>query len=77
MILVKVELHPFGEEKNKVELARGFIYNTGGTREEGNYNYTFTEVKDISLGKPRTISGEITKHPRLSSVFSLIKKCLG
>lgn len=38
MIVIKVELWPFGSEANKRELVRGYVSNDGtGTKQIGNY----------------------------------------
>lgn len=60
MLVVKVELWPFGDESRMKELARGFIWNDAtGTSTRGNYQFV---LKDGRGRKWKT--GTVTDFPR-------------
>lgn len=72
MIVIKVELWPYGFEKNKKLLGYGVITNDGtGTKERGNYKAAF------KYGDRTVIQSTVENFPRLrNNVWDLIKKAL-
>ena len=84
MVVVKIELWPFGSPDNKRELGRMYIANIGGDRERGDYQVAVcrkgtTEVPDPILpgGRKPTRQGQVTNYPRISlPVWSLISRAL-
>jgi hypothetical protein len=72
MLVIKIELWPFGSEENKREICRGVIGNTGkGDHETGEYVY-FLKDKGEFYKK-----GEVKDFPRLKkNAWDLLKKCL-
>ncbi len=74
MIVIKVELWPFGYEEKKRELGRMHIANVGGSATRGDY-----KVKVMRKGTERTVQreGEVTNYPRQSySVWRLVQRAL-
>lgn len=72
MIVVKVELWPYGEESAAVELERMTIANDGtGTREIGNYN-----VQANRRGK-NVRKGRVCGEPRFKhSIWRLVARAV-
>lgn len=76
MLVIKIELWPFGDEKKKSVIAQAVVANVGGTAELGNY-----EVYE-GLSHPKELTklehdAEVLAHERLNApVFSLIRKAL-
>lgn len=81
MIVVKIELWPYGNEARKQEIGRTYIYNVGGTQERGNYagfvcrKGVFEPFEKAKLVATRTL--EVKDYPRLSyNVWRLISRSL-
>lgn len=73
MIIIKVEIWPFGDESAAREIARGKIINDGtGNKELGNYNAEFYEWP----WQGPVLGDRVEGHYRKSSVWLLIKKAL-
>jgi hypothetical protein len=77
MIKVPIELHPYGEEKNKSEINALYIANAGGHIESDGlsvctYHYWMGRDPRVKWSKP---DGEI-EMIREEGVFSLVQKCL-
>lgn len=87
MIVVKVELWPYGHESEAKELSRMYIANTGGTKDRGNYKVAVMRKGSVNPPWPHSGHlGEIAKpirscdvenHPRLSAhVLVLVQTAL-
>lgn len=71
MLVIKVELWPFGDESRKKEIATAEIWNTGtGTLERGNYDSSF-----FSEGHGE-FSAQLNDHDRTENVWKLISKLI-
>lgn len=71
MIVVKVEIWPFGDGKSRREIGRMRIANDGsGTMGIGNYRFTIDPLTD------RTVSGSVCSHQRSRGVWELLRACL-
>ena len=71
MIVIKIELWPFGDKSRKETIGEACIINTGfGTKNRGTYTYHIQ-------WKRKTIVGIIYKFPRLSkTVWHLLGRIL-
>lgn len=86
MIVIKVELWPFGKEEKKREIARTYIHNDGtGTNDSGNYKVRVCRNKyksDKGYEYPSkdqiyTRLGEVNNYPRsLLNVWQLVIRSL-
>lgn len=71
MIVVKVEIWPFGEESEAKEIGRMKIANDGtGSLGLGNYFFTINPQTD------NEVRGEVRNHQRQRGVWVLLQKCL-
>lgn len=66
MVVVKIELWPFGSEDRKRELGRAFIWNTGkGSSTRGEYKFQLLKKgKEYVMNKNVWKEGEIKDFPR-------------
>lgn len=74
MVVIKVELWPYGDESKKRTLATGAIANDGTSDDNryGNYNF------DFSLPDGKHMVGEVKGYSRVKhSIWQLIKMALG
>jgi len=85
MIVVKIELWPFGNESKSRELGRAYIANDGtGDLERGNYTVAVCRKGSKRVPRPidpqgpnATRGAKIFDYPRLSySVWRLITRSL-
>ena len=81
MLVVTVELWPFGIKSERKELATMVIANDGtGDVERGNYNVRrFIPgefAKSYEARKFGEIEANVKDHPRFSSVWLLVRKAL-
>jgi len=86
MLVVRIELWPFGDEKEKREIGRTYIYNDGkGSQHRGNYKVRVSrkdklepeERRDIVEGKGFARIGSVTDYPRTSyNVWRLVLRAL-
>lgn len=82
MIVVKIELWPWGNEERMREIGRMFIANTGQDRVPDRGDYTGAVSMDCPSpvdpeGPSPTRSGEVKDYPRLSyNVWRLITRML-
>lgn len=85
MIVVKIEIWPFGSESNKREAGRMYLFNDGtGTEKRGNYNVRVCrkgkyepDREMIHEGKGCTRTGKVSNYPRISyNIWRLITKAL-
>jgi hypothetical protein len=80
MLVIKVELWPYGDSDERVTLATGAIVNDGtGTATKGNYKAVFAEGdKDpLALYVDSYTKGMVWHHPRMTApVWSLVMKAL-
>lgn len=71
MLVVKIEIWPYGDEKAKREIANAKIWNTGtGTIEKGNYDSIF--ISDLH-GEFRA---NLKNHDRSLNVWKLVQKLI-
>lgn len=71
MLIVKVELWPFGNEDEKEEIASAKIWNTGtGTLKSGNYNSIFNSNLHGQF------SSQLNNHNRNKNVWNLISNLI-
>jgi hypothetical protein len=77
MIVVKLEMWPFGDESKAYPLGRTYIWNKGsGTQERGDYGVAVAKKGGVDRMNPLR-SGTIENYPRLSySVWRLIIRAL-
>lgn len=77
MIVVKIELWPYGSEEHAVSLGRSYIWNDGnGSKDRGNYGVSVCKKGSIDRTKPLR-TGFVTDYPRLSyNVWRLIIRAL-
>lgn len=70
MIVVKVELWPFGREDKAEEIGRTYIANIGGTTERGDYDVAMCRRGTKAI--PRFFAGvhhmDPEKHPTATRV---------
>jgi len=74
MIVVKIELWPYGFESGKVELGRMLIANQGGTHKRGDYG-----VRVLRKGSEEKVLREckVKDYPRVSyNIWRLICRAL-
>lgn len=74
MIVIKVELWPFGIKSRKKELGRMLIDNQGGTDTRGDYR-----VRVLRKGSDTKVlrEGKVTNYPRLSyNIWRLVCRAL-
>jgi hypothetical protein len=74
MIVIKIELWPYGFESGKKELGRMLIANQGGTHKRGDYG-----VRVLRKGSETKVlrEGEVKNYPRLSyNIWRLIYRAL-
>ena len=72
MIVVKVELWPFGNEAAAREIGRAHIHNDAtGDAAVGNYGYHIWNQAGICVRK-----GDVVGHVRARGVWELIRRCL-
>lgn len=76
MLVVKIELWPYGDERRAREIGRLHIINKGdsSTPQRGNY---LTRL--LRKGSTKTVqrTAEVLNHPRLSApVWKLVRKAL-
>ncbi len=79
MLVIKVEMWPYGEEHNKYEIASGKIINEGtGDHIFGDYVGEFTYIVPIPHGPSDEIkmSGEVNSYPRAQGVLGLLNEML-
>jgi len=90
MLVIKIELWPFGQESNKRELGRTYIYNNGeGTSEIGEYEVRVCRNKHkggeygpptkelLYDGKGASRTGEVKNYPRKRlNVWQLVIRSL-
>lgn len=73
MLVVKVEIWPYGAESQAKELGRLYIANVGGTLGKGKYEVSEQDFRD----KPRTTDLiEIPSHTRSRGFWPLVKQAL-
>ena len=72
MIVVKIELWPFGSEAAAREIGRAHIWNDAtGDAAVGNYGY-----KLMSEGCCILRTGTVRRHFRARGVWELLRRCL-
>lgn len=85
MIVVRIELWPFGAESRSRELGRMYIANTGGgTVDRGDYQVAVCRKGSVAVPRPilpdgpqPTRAGEVRDYPRLAyNVWRLIARAL-
>ena len=87
MLMIKIELWPYGRQDQAQELGRLWVANTGGTRTKGEYKTAVMRKGEIRCpwehgrGGNETAEpvreGVVLDHPRLSEpVWSLVRKAL-
>lgn len=81
MIVVKVELWPFGRESEAEEIGRAYITNDGsGAPNRGNYDVEVCRrgtTEKPSDGGTATRTGRVEDYPRRSyNVWRLVKRAL-
>lgn len=77
MLVVKVELWPFGNEARKVEIARGEIWNKGHGGQVTDYGASFHEDGNDRLSIPKlSAHADIDGHDRKQTVWALVRKAL-
>lgn len=79
MIVIKVEMWPYGEKQNKFTLASGMIENDGtGDTLFGNYKGKFTYiVPDIDEPSDELkMKGEVKGFPRHEGILKLLVEML-
>lgn len=83
MLVIKIELWPFGDEERKVSIATSKIWNegTGTSLSPTDHAYGF-EFKDLSDFTPEAhfeptapIKGGICDHDRRRNVWELVMRC--
>ena len=73
VLVVTVELLPFGFRKYKRELSRMTIVNDGtGNRQTGYYDIATSITEGVSVDR----KGRVENHPRDANVWSLIAKAV-
>ena len=73
MLIIKVDLHPYGDSSRQKTLAELHISNDGtGDDFYGNYSYTIWDGEQSALMGQGTIEG----HARYRHVWNLVKACL-
>lgn len=71
MLVIKVELWPFGDESKKREIAAAEIWNTGtGTIDKGNYDSSFFSDRHGEF------YAQLNDHDRTENVWKLISKLI-
>lgn len=74
MLVIKVELHPYGDANNVQILASMIIANDGSSNNANYGNYTVYKVDKFGN---RRVSGSIKNHRRLAeSVWKLVNKAI-
>ncbi len=73
MIVVKVEIWPFGDQSKRQEIGRMYIANTGGDHIKGNYTAAET-VEEIHFPNQSTI--KIPSHTRSRGFWPLVKQAI-
>jgi hypothetical protein len=77
MIVLKLELWRGGNEKDKIELGRTFITNTGGTQDLGDYEVRVCRRGMSKYEGPHTRTGNVSQYPRLKfNVWRLVIRAL-
>lgn len=84
MIVVKLELWPFGDEERAREIGRTYIANVGGDTTLGNYEVAVCRRGTIAVPRPidpsgpkATRAGEVKGYPRLAyNVWRLIARAI-
>lgn len=83
MIVVKIELWPFGDESQKTEIGRTLIANDGtGSVSRGNYDVRVLRRNAYTLSgtefdSSATRTGRVEGYPRLSyNIWRLILRAL-
>jgi hypothetical protein len=80
MLVVKIELWPFGDAARAKEIARTYIWNQGtGTKELGDYGVHVCKEGDFQHpldGYPAERSADIGAYPRRLPVWHLIIRAL-
>jgi len=77
MIVIKVELWPFGEESKKRDIARAVIGNDGtGSYDMGNYDARFYTIASTNGVESILWQSRVVKFSRKETVWSLIKQAL-
>ncbi len=74
MIVIRIELWPWGFESRKRELGRMLIDNVGGTNKRGDYR-----VRVLRKGSETKVlrEGEVMNYPRLSyNIWRLVCRAL-
>lgn len=79
MIVIKVEMWPYGEENNKYQLASGTISNDGtGSAAFGNYKGEFTYIVPTphGHGDELKLKGKVEGFPRNEGILKLLVEML-
>jgi hypothetical protein len=80
VIVVTLDMWPYGDRSRSYRLGRTFIWNKGGTRERGDYGVAVMqkgEDEPPNQGGRGCRSGEVLNYPRLSyNVWRLILRAL-
>ncbi len=84
MIVIRVELWPFGDESRAKEIGRAYIANTGGTHDRGDYEVAVCRRNTTKVPKPinpegpkPTRFGTVKNYPRLAyNMWRLIIRAL-
>lgn len=72
MLRLKIELVPFGIEKNAIEIANAIIYNNGtGDHKIGKYNFKIN-CGEVSNMPPIEYKGDDVIHARSDNVLKLL-----
>jgi hypothetical protein len=82
MIVVKVELWPFGNPNEAQEIGRAYIANDGtGSQSTGNYNVQLQHAGKYAKRKGFWRQGKLLGHSRMLSPYHLVMRafqaCLG
>lgn len=81
MLVVKIELWPFGQEEKAEEIGRMYVSNDGsGTRKRGNYDAEVCRkgtTERPASGGTATRTGRVEDYPRQSyNVWRLVTRAL-
>lgn len=84
MIVVKLEMWPYGDESRKYDLGRTYIANVGGDAERGEYDAAVCRRGTTAVPSPvdpdgpkPTRSSHVSNYPRLAyNVWRLIIRAL-
>lgn len=88
MLVIKIEMWPFGEESKSYPIGRMYIWNKGTAHKQsdgkrGDYGFCIMRKDKVDLHRQDVdetdvvASGNVDNWPRLSySVWKLVAKCL-